>query len=114
MTEREISACCYSEKEDVGIGFGIFFDSDEESIDTLNPEWIDVGMSESFWENHFEFEPGIEKAKQLVENNSNLTFRQALYTVFGDFSISYEVDGEEVRPNFKFDVNQAMYDMLEI
>lgn len=114
MTEREISACCYSEKADVSIGFGIFFDSDEESIDTLDTEWIDVGMSEPFWENHFEFEPGIEKAKQLVENNSNLTFRQALYTVFGDFSISYEVDGEEVRPNFKFDVNQAMYDMLEI
>lgn len=114
MTEREISACCYSEKEDVGIGFGVSFDSDEESIDSLDTEWIDVGMSESFWENHFEFEPGIEKAKLLVEHNSQLTFRQALYSVFGDFTISFEIDGEEVKPAFELDVNQAMYDMLEI
>lgn len=85
MREREIIACCYSEKEDVGIGFGTSFDSDEESLDTLDTEWIDVGMSESFWENHFEFEPGIKKAKQLIQSNSHLTFRQALYTVFGDF-----------------------------
>ena len=114
MTEREISACCYSEKEDVGIGFGVSFDSDEESIDNIDTEWIDVGMSESFWENHFEFEPGIEKAKLLVEHNSQLTFRQALYSVFGDFAISFEIDGEEVKPAFELDVNQAMYDMLEI
>lgn len=114
MTEREISACCYSEKEDVGIGFGVSFDSDEESIDSLDTEWIDVGMSESFWENHFEFEPGIEKAKQLVEHNSQLTLRQALYAIFGDFYISYEIDGEEIMFGTELDVNQAMYDMLEI
>jgi len=114
MKECEISAYCYSQKENVGIGFGVTFNSDEESIDTLDTEWIDIGVSESFWENHFEFEPGIEKAKLLIRSNPALSFRQALYIVFGDFSLSYEIGGEEINLNLELDINQAMYDMLEI
>ena len=114
MTEREISACCYSEKEGVGVSFGVSFDAEEDTIDTLDTEWIWVGMSESFWENYFEFEDSIEKAKQLMQNDSNLTFREALYSVFGEFSIYYEIDGEEIKPSFEIDVNQAMYDMLDM
>ena len=81
MSEIQIMACCYSEKEDVSIGFGTSFDSDSELLDELDTEWIDVGMSESFWENHFEFEPGIEKAKKLADCNSELSFAQALQLI---------------------------------
>lgn len=54
MMEREISAYCYSEKESVGIGFGLSFDSSEDSIETIGCDWINIGMSESFWENAFD------------------------------------------------------------
>lgn len=66
MSEINIMAYCYSEKEEVSIGFGTSFSS-EDSIDIIDTEWIDVGMSESFWENHQEFEPGIVKANQLIK-----------------------------------------------
>ena len=113
MKEIEIMACCYSEKEDVSVGFGIGFDADTRSIEQLDSEWIWIGMSESFWENYEEFESGIDKAKQLIEGDSNLTYRQALYSVFGNFNISYEVDGKESELDFEIDANEIMYDMLE-
>lgn len=112
MTEHEISAYCYSKKENVGIGFGISFDSDEDSIETLGVEWIDIGMSESFWENAFEFNAGIEKALILIEENPNSTYRQALYDVFGDFVLSCEMDGKTIDFIWKIDSNQTMYDLL--
>lgn len=114
MNEREITAYCYSEKEDVSIGFGVSFNIAEESIETIGTDWIDEGISDSFWENHYEFELGIEKAKQLMSVESNLTFRQALYSVFGDFLITFQVNGEEKQLNFEFDLNDVMYCMLEI
>ena len=113
MNDVEISACCYSEKEDVSIGFGIVFDADKESVERLDNDWLWVGISESFWENCEEFEHGIDNAKKLLEVNSDLTYRQALYRVFGDFNISYEVEGKEFDLSFKIDVNEIMYGMLE-
>lgn len=112
MMEHEISAYCYSEKENVGTGFGLSFDSSEDSIKTIGIDWIIVGMSESFWENAFEFDAGIEKASMLIEENSNLTYRQALYEVFGDFILSYEMDGKAIDFKCEIDANQAMYDLL--
>ena len=112
MTEREISAYCYSEKENVGIGFGISFDPDKDSIETIGIDWIREGMADSFWENYREFDAGIEKASILIEENQNLTYRQALYAVFGDFILSYEIDGKEVDYESEIDENQMMYDML--
>jgi hypothetical protein len=47
MNEIEISAYCYSEKEDVGIGFGVYLDA-KESLDELGTDWIDEGISDSF------------------------------------------------------------------
>ena len=76
----EISVCCYSEKESAGIGFG----SSVDSIDNLfkNYEDFDIDtMQESFWENYFEFEDGIEKPeynecmfeiiKYIISSNHN-------------------------------------------
>ena len=113
MKEIEISAVCYSEKEDVSVGCGIYFDAEAESIGQLDSDWIGIGMSESFWENYEDFEPGIDKAKRLIEGDSNLTYRQALYSVFGNFNISYEVDGKESNLEFEIDANEFIYNMLE-
>lgn len=112
MKEREISAYCYSEKADVGIGFGMAFDADEDSIETIGVDWINIGMSESFWENAFEFDAGIEKARILIEENPSLPYRQALYAIFGDFHLSYEIDGKEIDFRCEIDATQAMYDLL--
>ena len=112
MREYEISAYCYSEKENVGICFGMLFDSDENPIETIGMDWVNIGMSESFWANTFEFDVGIEKASALIEKNPNLTYRQALYTVFGDFFLSYEMDGKKVDFEYEIDANQIMYDFL--
>lgn len=112
MTEQHLSAYCYSEKEDAGIGFGVSFDSDEDSIETIGCDWINIGMSESFWENVFEFDAGIEKASMLAEENPHLTYRQALYEVFGDFRLSFELDGKNIDFECDIDESQAMYDLL--
>ena len=109
----EIWAHCYSEKENVSISFGISVDA-SVSIDEFNDtEWIDEGMSDSFWENYYEFEPGIEKANALLDNNPSLTLKEALFNVFGHFSISYEMDGKEIKLNFDINADEGMYYLLE-
>lgn len=117
MNEIEVTAVCYSKKEDVSIGFGTSIDSPSISDDLYSSGWISIGMSESFWENCEEFSNGVNKAKHLMECNSVLTYRQALYEVFGDFVIIYELEGtseeKEFIPNDGFDINKEMYDMLE-
>ena len=95
MKEINIQAHCWSEKEDIGIGFGLTYESEKDSLDTLDTEWIYIGMSESFWENAFEFDAGIEKASVLWETDGTLSYKEALFSVFGNFSITYEVNGEE-------------------
>lgn len=112
MSEKEIWAYCYSEKEEVSIAFGTSFDPNEETIDLLDTAWIDEGISDSFWENHHEFEPGIEKAIDLLNKNNSLTIREALFMVFGEFSISYEVDGKETDLSFDVDINECIYSLL--
>ena len=114
MQDIEIMACCYSEKGDVSIDFGTSYSSEDGLLDHLDAEWIYTGMGESFWENIDEFKGGIEKAKQYIQDNPDLSFRQALYSIFGDFFISYEINGEEADIDLEVDVNQAIYDMLEL
>ena len=63
--EIEIWACCYSEKADVSISFGTSVESIDGCAETLDVEWIYEGMSDSFWENHEEFELGISQAEAL-------------------------------------------------
>lgn len=108
----EIFACCYSEKSDASIGFGIGFDSEDGVIDFEETNWIFEGMGDSFWENHFEFESGIQQAEALMDTNPKLTLRDALFAVFGHFEISYEVNGEETELPYNIDIDAAMYDLL--
>ena len=113
MSEKEIWAYCYSEKEDVSIAFGTSFETNEETLESLGTDWIDEGLSDSFWENHHEFEPGINKAKALLNQNNSLTIREALFMVFGKFSISYEVDGKETNLLLDLDINDWVYSLLD-
>ena len=112
MEELHISAYCKSDKEGVGIGFGVSFDPEEDSVDTIGTEWIGIGMSGSFWENAFEFDEGIEKADKLMEINPDMEYKTALYSVFGDFTIDFTLDGEEIEFNTTIDVNEEMYHLL--
>ena len=111
--EIEIWACCYSEKADVSISFGTSVEFSDECAAILDVEWIYEGMSDSFWENHEEFEDGIAKAEALHRNDNSLTLHQALYKIFGDFRLCYEVDGKERDLNIDFDANASMYALLE-
>lgn len=111
--EIEIWACCYSEKADVSISFGTSVESLDGDLSSLDTEWIFCGMGESFWENHEEFEAGIAQAEALQKSNSTMTLHQAMYAIFGDFELSYEVDGEETELNIDYDVNASMYALLE-
>lgn len=110
--EIEIMAWCSSEKEPVSLGFGACC-SAEEFPDGLSPDWIYVGIEESFWENYEEFEPGIDKARQIAENNPSVTIEEALFEVFGCFDLTYEVDGAEKECLYAVDVNSEIYLLLK-
>lgn len=111
--EIEIHASCYSEKADVSIGFGITCESKSDNLSEVGYEWIFEGISDSFWENYEEFEAGIFQAKIINANNSSITFRQALYAVFGNFDLEFEVNGVLVELDNRIDVDEIMYDLLE-
>ena len=112
--EVEIWLYCYSEKADVSISFGMSVETVDGNFNVTDTEWISVGMSESFWENHWEFEPGIEQAMLLQKEDTACTFRQALFTVFGHFVLSCDIDGEEADLGNDFDADSLMYSLLEI
>ena len=100
----EIWACCYSEKEDVSVSCGFYINSISSFDKLKTKEMIYEELSESFWENHFEFEAGIEKAEKLLLSNADLTPYDAFFEVFGHFSVSYEKDGEMIY----FDLDMPM------
>lgn len=110
--EIEIRACCYSEKVDVSISFGTSIESINGDLSSLDTEWIYEGMGDSFWENYEEFEVGIAQVEAMLKSDSTLTKRQAMFAVFGNFALSYEVDGEEKELDLDFDVNASMYALL--
>ena len=111
--EFEIIAYCYSEKADVSVSCGSTVDSTNGTIDISDAEWIYVGMSEAFWENHCEFEPGIAKAEATRIHDPSLTYNQALWSVFGSFILAYEINGEKIALDFECDINELMYSLLE-
>ena len=113
MEESTLMIWCSSAKERASLGFGVSFNPEEESIDTLSMDWVWAAMSESFWENYEEFEPGIDKAKRLKENDSALSFREALKDVFGTFKVVYELDGENIELDWDLEYNEAVYYLLE-
>lgn len=110
--EIEIMAWCSSETEGVSLGFGISYNP-QKHPDGLPLDWVYEGMADSFWENYRDFEPGIDKARQLVCNSTSMTLEQALFEVFGHFNISYVVDGVEKNLGYDIDADKAMYPLLE-
>jgi len=112
--EIDIHACCYSEKADVAIGFGITFESKTGDPSEVGCEWIFEGISDSFWENHEEFEEGIAQARAINNEQKSVSYRQALVSVFGHFDLEFEVNGEITKLNIVIDVDDFMYELLEI
>lgn len=112
MSELIIWACCYSTKEDVSISFGTTISSDAFSTNDIDADCISEGLSDSFWENYSDFEEGINKAKELQKENAALTDKEALYQVFGEFSISFEVNGQETELALNQDINDCIYSLL--
>lgn len=112
MSVKQLWISCYSEKEDVSITFGTTIDSTELSIKNIDTDFIAEGISDAYWENCDDFKCGIEKAKSLQEEKS-ITYREALYMVFGDFSLAYEVDNKEIDLLTDMDINDIIYSLFE-
>lgn len=93
-----IDVTCFSEKADVSIGFGFEPDGEyaTEAHSTID-DLISEGAADAFWENYDEFTPGIEKAKQLLNDEAFPSFREALFEVFEHFAFSFENDGKPVK-----------------
>lgn len=114
MIEHEIIAWCNSEKAGVCLCFGSTVDFDTDHFICPSAEWVIEGIGDSFWENCDEFKAGVEHAKHLEQQDSALSKREALFEVFGCFSIHYEVDGEKVDLNYDIDIDEMIYSMLEL
>ena len=110
--EIEIGVCLSSEKESASLGFGKYY-SIKEHPDGPGTDWIIEGMGDAFNENYYEFEPGIERARKLVCMNPQMSSRDALFEVFGNFTICYEVDGIEKNWNYDINLEDLMYSFLE-
>ena len=110
---HEIEARVTCEKTDASLWTCFEYESSNELNDLLKDStWVYEGISEYFWENHWEFEEEIDEAIQLTEINSSLSFKQALFNVFGSFSISFEIEEKPISPMFSIDINNLMYDLL--
>ena len=105
---QEVEAYCYSEKVDVSLSFGIEYNG---SLDELGTDWIFEGISDSFWENYYEFEEYNNQAKEIA-NNKNIEYEEALEMVFGHFAISFVVDGKPVTWNSNLDINDQIFTLL--
>ncbi len=91
----------------------LFLGKEEEPINTIGNDWLWIGMSECFWENYHEFEPGIVRANTILNNSKEMTYRQALFNVFGRFSVTFALDGKKIDYDIGANFNDAIYDMLE-
>lgn len=111
-----IEAYCYSKKKGTSIGFGVEYDLDGDSISVIGEDWIYDGLADSFWENYLEFKSGVVEARSIVRKtvtkNEKNDYINALYSVFGDFEIECEANGEKVDLEFDINVNSIMYSML--
>lgn len=111
--EIEVMAWCSSVKENVTIGFGVCYDPTKETLSSLGSDWIIEGISDSFWENYTEFEPGLYKANSLIRNDPTLSIEQALYEVFGEFCLSFDVAESDEVVSCDVDINRHIYSLLE-
>ena len=102
-----------SEKEEVFLGAGITFNPSDEKVEDLGTDWIGETLSESFWENYMDFEPGIEKAREMTENQPDMSYREALKQVFGSFEVSYRIDDKTIELDWDIDYEDIIYDLIE-
>ena len=106
-------AYCCSDKT----GDSIWCGTDVESEDGTTYNITDTGMlyatlEEAFWELCQEFEEGVSQANALQEEDSSLTYEQALAAVFGHFSLSFKVDGQTVDLDIDTNADEFMYSLL--
>ena len=105
---QDIDVSCFSEKAGIALGFGYSVDEN-----TAEDEQIANGIEESFWENHYEFEPGIDKAKKLLADNTYSSLRDALKEVFGHFQLTFVIDGVEEAHSCMINPDEIVYRLLE-
>ena len=113
MEESTLWVWCDSEKEEVFLGAGITFNPNEENAEDLGTDWIGETLSESFWENYMDFEPGIEKARKMVDKQPDMSYREALKQVFGSFEVSYRIDDIPIKLDWDIDYEDIIYDLIE-
>jgi hypothetical protein len=106
-------ALCKSEKNDACIGFGTIVTSETDHFDLPDQEWIIDGIGDSFWENYEEFELGVKQAIALMSKDQTISRQNALFSIFGHFSICYEVDSKTADLHYNIDTDEIMYSMLE-
>ena len=113
MKNFNLEVSCFSEKMDVGIGFGVDFSSSYENEITIDVDLLECTMTEAFWENCFEFEEGIENSRRLIDDGFVSNVRDAVEIAFGEFDISFKINGEELDIDVDFNANEVMYSLLE-
>lgn len=105
---------CGSEKEAVSLGFGFVITEEEYNkgviFDSSN---IDIGLSDAYHECYFEFEPGVEKAKQLFATGQYSSLQEAAFGVFGHFTLSLYVEKIEYPFSYEYDIDEGMYSLLD-
>ncbi len=106
---KEIEIDCSSELTNISLGVGLEYSG---SINNLDITELDDSLEEAFWENFYEFEPFIKKAKNLVESDKTITYEAALKRVFGRFILSFSENEEPVTVHTDFDVNAQLYSIM--
>ena len=108
----ELWVFCFSENNKGSIGFGVEYDSSTQTIEELGHDWFYEGLTDCFWENCQEFEDGIQEAKDIILKDSSISYRDALFEVFGNFKVAYEVNGIVRELEMNIDINKEMYRLL--
>jgi hypothetical protein len=111
--EIEVWVSCHSEKTDASIWCGVYVESNNGIVNLTDTDMIYLGLAESFWENYREFEDGVAQANVFQENNPTLTYQQALFEVFGHFTLSFKVDNNEIKLDIDSNADELMYSLLE-
>ena len=106
---------CSSEATGTSISAGCCGDytwDESKDLKEIVDRILQDSFSDSFWENHDEFDEGIDIAHKLSAINEHITFDQALRVVFGHFTFSLEKNGEPCAFPPGFDADECMYSML--
>ena len=114
--KKEITlwAYCYCEKTENSLRCGFDVTGLDLSVELPDLGGVVEGISDSFWELYFEYEPGVEKAHKLVKEGKCANLKQALLETFGHFHIRYEMeDAGEEDLDYKIDADELMYSLLE-